>query len=252
MEQDKRLILSQVVAVIKQVQTVGVPVPSILAHNLPAPDTPGPAWTIEEWVPGHHFIPRNMLWRDALFAATELGQCLRRLHSIETRGFGMISSEHLEAAHQTFAQWLDVHILRRCCALAMLPAETLSRIEAACQFLGESYQQSPRLCHFDLHAWNLIINKGRLSAMIDWDGVHGCDPAFDVAGAHFWFDNEQILTALLQAYAPDEPEIFRRRVMAGVICCAAYLLTIDLQPTIDKQEVYHRCFRWLTDDTQVS
>lgn len=248
--QSGRLALSRVITVVERVRAAGVPAPSIRAYNIPAQGTSEPAWIIEEWIPGYSFIPQDMLWRTALSIATELGQCLRRLHSIETRGFGMISSEHFDAAHQTFAQWLDGQILTKCRTLDILPIEVLSRIETSCQFLRESSQESPRLCHFDLHGWNLLVNKGRLSAIIDWDGVYGCDPVLDIASVHFWSADEQILTALLQGYAPIQPEMFWRRVMAGVICYSAYLLTIDLQPTIDKQEVYHRCLRWLTDGTQ--
>jgi aminoglycoside phosphotransferase (APT) family kinase protein/glycosyltransferase involved in cell wall biosynthesis len=248
--QSGRLALSRVITVVERVRAAGVPAPSIRAYNIPAQGTSEPAWIVEEWIPGYSFIPQGMLWRNAHSIATELGQCLRRLHSIETRGFGMISSEHFDAAHQTFAQWLDGQILTKCRTLDMLPIEVLSRIEASCQFLRESSQESPRLCHFDLHGWNLLINRGCLSAIIDWDGVYGCDPVLDVASVHFWSADEQILTALLQGYAPIQPEVFWHRVMAGVICYSAYLLTIDLQPTIDKQEVYHQCLRWLTDSTQ--
>jgi glycosyltransferase involved in cell wall biosynthesis/aminoglycoside phosphotransferase (APT) family kinase protein len=252
-EQAGIMALSQVMVVIERVRAIGVPAPSILAYYSPLPDTPGFAWTIEEWVPGHHFVPQNMLRRDVLSAATELGQYLRRLHSIETREFGILSSTRLDAPYQTYDQWLDSQILDNCQTLARLPSETLPLIEAACQFLGESYRESSRLCHYDLHPWNLIIDKGRLSAVIDWGSAHCCDPAFDVATLHFSINDEQILTTLLQAYAPAQPEVFRRRVMAAVICYAASLLAWDfLKQTIDGEAVYRRCLGWLRDDSILS
>jgi hypothetical protein len=74
-----------------------------------------------------------------------------------------------------------------------------------------------------------------------------------VATLHFSINDEQILTTLLQAYAPAEPEVFRRRVMAAVICYAASLLAWDfLKQTIDGEAVYRRCLGWLRDDSILS
>lgn len=246
------LALRQAMSVVEQIRVVGVPVPSILAYDFPAPDTTDPAWVLEEWVPGHFFIPQNMVWRDTLSVVTELGQGLRRLHSIETKGFGPISSERLEAAHQTFDQWLDRNILNKRRMLATLPSETLSLIDTVGQFLRGSYSESPRLCHGDLGYYNLLVNRGRLSAIIDWNPVFGWDPAFDVAIFHFWSDDEPVLTTLLQAYAPDQPRMFRRRVMAAVICYAGVLMATVCKPTIDKQALDRLCLRWLTDNRILS
>jgi glycosyltransferase involved in cell wall biosynthesis/aminoglycoside phosphotransferase (APT) family kinase protein len=253
-EQSDTLTLSQVIAVTERARAVGVPVPSILAHNLPASDVPGPAWSVEEWMPGHYFIPRNMVWRDALSISAKLGQCLRRLHSIETRGFGILSSTRLDALYQTYGQWLDSRILENCRSVARVSSEVIPLIEGACQFLHRSYyKEAPKLCHGDLVPWNLLVNTGHLSAVIDWNGAQGCDPAFDVATLHFWIDDEQILTTLLQAYAPAEPEVFRHRVIAAVICYAAALLSWDFsKQTINRDEVYRLCSRWLTDNRIVS
>jgi glycosyltransferase involved in cell wall biosynthesis/aminoglycoside phosphotransferase (APT) family kinase protein len=242
------LALRQAVSVVEQIRGVGVPVPSILAYDFPTPDTTDPAWVLEEWVPGHFFIPQNMVWRDALSVVAQLGEGLRRLHSIETKGFGPISSERLDAAHETFDQWLDRNILDERRMPATLPSEALSLVDTAGQFLRGSYSGSPRLCHGDLGYYNLLVSRGRLSAIIDWNPVYGWDPAFDVAVFHFWSDDEPVLTTLLQAYAPDRPRMFRRRVMAAVICYAGSLMATACKPTIDKQAVDRLCLRWLTDN----
>lgn len=244
--------LDLVADVIERIRAVGMPVPAVLARQDSTSGDSGPAWSIEEWSSGYHFIPQNMLWRDVLSIAADLGRCLRRLHSIETTGFGPILSERLEAKYQSIEQWLDSEVLASCKTPARFPSEMLLRIEAACQFLRESSRGPSRLCHFDLHSWNILVEKDHLVAVIDWDSVRGGDPALDIVTFYFWIDDEQILNTLLEAYAP-EPEdaaTFRRRIMAGLVCYAAYLFNCDFGlRTLDAQAVHRQCLRWLTDNT---
>jgi aminoglycoside phosphotransferase (APT) family kinase protein len=246
-------ILRWIIAVMERVRAHGVPTPRILASSFPPPGSPELAWVVEEWMPGYAFAPQNMRWRDALSVAADLGQCLRKLHSIETAGFGWILSERLEAKYQSFDRWLESSILGDGQTLDRLPADLRPRLEAAYQFLRTSYRGTPRLCHCDINYGNFLVSGGHVTAMIDWDGASGCDPAFDVAIFHFWEDDEQILSALLETYAPVEPVLFRRRVTAGVICHAAALLAWDFsKQTIDREAIYRRCLEWLTDSRVLS
>ena len=238
--------LRQNMTVTEQIRSVGLPVPRILAYNLPAPDSLEPAWTAEEWVPGHHFIPRNMSRREAQAAAIELGQYLRRLHSIETGGFGSLSPA---PEGQSFEQWLDTPVVLKNRSLEALPVEIFLRIEAASKFLLETYQgEGARLCHADLHAFNILVDKGHISAMIDWNEGYGCDPALDIATYHFWTADEQTLTHLLQAYAPVDLELFRRRIMAGVVYTAAFYLGADFLEETHRKSLKDWALSWLTGD----
>jgi aminoglycoside phosphotransferase (APT) family kinase protein len=128
-----------------------------------------------------------------------------------------------------------------------LPVEFRPCIEAASQFLLETYPAVPKLCHGDINSGNVLVSGGHLTALIDWFDLCGCDPAFDVAIFHFWESDEQILSALLEAYTPEEPILFRRRIAANVICYAAYLLTTDWKPTMDKTPAHRQCLKWLAE-----
>lgn len=221
------LSVRQFVSIIEQLQSRDVPVPTIYAYQCSASSSETGAWTIEEWLPGMPFVPKNLRWRDAITVAGELGRYLRHLHGIETKGFGNILSEGFETTHQTLEQWLTFKYLKRCQSVATFPNDAFNVIETACQFLYQAYDGFPKLCHGDFTPWNLLIHQGHVRALIDWDGIYGCDPALDLAILHYWIDDTQILNALLQAYAPDDPALFRDRIMAFVKCYAAYLFTND-------------------------
>lgn len=244
--QHSDLDLQHRMAITQLVQRKGIPVPAIIKVYQPSSEITEPAWILEEWVPGVPFVPQSMKWPHAVCVAKELGHYLRQLHQIETLGFGLVSSAALEANYQTFDKWLTACILDKCRLLTGLPGEAITRVESAVQYLTDSYQDTPKLCHFDIHSWNLIVGKqNKLSAIVDWDGVHGSDPAFDIANLHFWLDDDHILTALLRTYAPADAEAFRQRVMAAVICYSIYFARQD-----DNLNIYPRCLRWLTGDSK--
>jgi glycosyltransferase involved in cell wall biosynthesis/thiamine kinase-like enzyme len=243
--------LRRMIAVTERARAAGVPIPAIIAHSFPVPREEAIAWVLEEWVSGHAFNPHVMRWRDALSVAAELGRCLRQLHSIETDGFGLLS-EHLEAAYPTLGLWLDSEARGWDRLPSRLTEETLSLIEAACQFLREAYQGTPRLCHLDPNPWNLLVVGADLSAVIDWNHICGCDPAFSVAILHFWIDDEEILSTLLQTYAPAEPEVFRQRIGAAIAYYAAAVLASDYSgQAIDKQLADHQSLMWLTEESHI-
>jgi aminoglycoside phosphotransferase (APT) family kinase protein len=223
-------VLEQRIAAIERVRAVGVPAPAILASaSLSATDNER-AWLLEEWMPGSWFDPPEMSCADELATAADLGRHLRRLHTINTKGFGWISSAQLDAPYSTFAAWLDSRqqLIAEGCMIGAIPEATLPALDVAARFLRESYAGPPVLCHLDLAIGNILLDEGRVTAIIDWESQGGGDPAYDIAVfltrmSPFWYPAKDsvILTAVLQAYGADEPDNFYRRVVAQRLLFAA-------------------------------
>jgi len=226
--------LRRALAVNRIAPTLALTMPQIFASHLPA-DVDEPAWTLEEWVEGHPFVPHQIRWGDALMAAAELGRQVRRLHSIPANGFGFVSDEQFTAPYPTFETWLDEVILTPGQKAGVLPEGAFARVQVACEFLRATAESRPRLCHYDLSPGNVMVNGGQLAAIIDWEAVCGGDPVLDVASFNFWIGDEAVLSALLRGYAPADPVLFEQRVRAGVLVYAAYLLVLNVDQPIDRQ-----------------
>jgi GT2 family glycosyltransferase/aminoglycoside phosphotransferase (APT) family kinase protein len=218
----------------------GVPTPKIIAHSF-SHSSLGPGdnseveelrWVVEEYVPGREFSSDSIDRAAMVESSGDLGRWLRHLHSIEVSGFGSFEDGDLKAEYGTLADWLaakekNIEIAMKLAGRARISA---SPIIAAYHFLRDSYAEPPRLCHGDFAGDNLLVNEGRLAALLDWEGSFGGDPAFDVAYFHFWHRDTEYLDALLSAYQPEEPEAFRRRVLAYLVC-----IIVDLNVYLSEQ-----------------
>ena len=198
--------LRRALAVNRIAPTLALTVPPIFASHLPA-GVDEPAWTFEEWVEGHPFMLRQIRWGDALAAATELGRQVRRLHSILANGFGFVSDEQFTAPYPMFETWLDDVILTPGQKAGVLPEGAFARVQTACEFLRATAEAQPRLCHYDLSPGNVMVNGGRLAAIIDWEAVCGGDPALDVASFNFWMGDDDVLAAFFARLCAGRPAI---------------------------------------------
>jgi streptomycin 6-kinase len=130
----------------------------------------------------------------------------------------------------------------------MIAQDTIATVKAACDTWRQSYHGSPVLCHGDLHPWNILVEQDRLVGVIDWSDILGCDPAYDFAVHYFWTGDLRVLNAMLASYAPAERLQFTRRIMAAVVCFAGTLLVGDYsQQSIDQDQLFQRCWKWLKD-----
>jgi thiamine kinase-like enzyme len=228
-------VLERRLALLERVRAVGVPAPAPLGSSLslPAADH-DPGWLLEERMVGSFFEPWNMSQTDQLKVVADLGRQLRRLHSVKVTGFGPILSAKLDAPYPTFDAWLSSWqeaVVRSCLAGAiselMLP--TLGR---AYRFLQGAYRGVPVLCHCELSSGNILTNEGFVSALIDWESAAGTDPAWDVANlfttmSRSWYPTQDrlMLATFVQAYRPDDPDGFCRRVIAHRLLFVAGAIT---------------------------
>ncbi len=69
----------------------------------------------------------------------------------------------------------------------------------------------PTWLHGDLHGRNVLVNAGRISAVIDWGDVCRGDPATDLAGVWSLFESLEARRAVLDAYGVSEAMLRRSR-----------------------------------------
>ena len=74
--------------------------------------------------------------------------------------------------------------------------------------------------HGDLHSRNVLVQDGKLSAIIDWGDLTAGDVATDLAATWMLFEDADARTALLAAYGADTALIARAKGWAVIISAA--------------------------------
>ena len=162
--------------VIPAARAAGVRTPRLIAFDDSGQLTPTP-YAIYEQVQGAALDTLALSPEAAPMIWRELGRDLARLHS----GVGAEGAIAQIGAHDTAADprpWLDELI-----AAGQLDAAAgewlrtwLARLEP---FASAAW--TPRLCHGDINASNLMVDADRYEyrALIDWGGAHWGDPSWD-------------------------------------------------------------------------
>jgi Ser/Thr protein kinase RdoA (MazF antagonist) len=208
----------------------GVPVPQVLAVDVSGRVASRPFELIAEasGVSLAEFDDDEPRIREALSA---LGAVVARLHGIERSGYGFfdpeLPSRGLDERWIDYLQRnLDVHVAS--CLAAGLIDEAEARACAAAVDAGAEWSVEPRLLHGDLGNHNVFWDKGRVSALIDWEDALAGDPVFDIA---FWatFHPERRHQAFLTGYQSVRPlpADFERRFWT-------YFLRVALSKTVHR------------------
>ncbi len=203
---------------------LAIPVP--LAKGIPAEGYPW-HWSICRWLPGENAIVER--FADLRQAATSLAQFVAALQRIDTTGgprpgshnFGRgvplaIRDATTRAAIAKLDKVLDTH------------AVTAAWDEAS---NAPAWDGPPVWIHGDLHPANLLVDHGRLSAVIDFGGMGVGDPACDFVAAWTLFSGES-RDAFRAALSIDDASWARSRGWAlstGLIALPYYL---DTNPVI--------------------
>lgn len=147
-------------------------IPEPLARGAPARDFPF-AWAIYHWIDGHPYDDK--LIHDERQAATDLAQFVLALRRLEPRAAPTTGRRPLAE--------LDA-MTRAAIAAArdIIDADAaISAWERALE--APPWDDAPVWSHTDLLRPNLLVNHGRLHAVIDFGGVGIGDPAFDIIPA---------------------------------------------------------------------
>jgi aminoglycoside phosphotransferase (APT) family kinase protein len=149
-------------------------VPTVLAHGAPGAGYPYP-WAVYRWLGGQNAAESPPA--DTVAAAVELAGFLRALQQIATAGGPRAADHGLRGAP----------LARRDAATRQAIAALDGAIDtAAASAVWEDALRAgewagpPVWFHGDLLPGNLLVADGRLSAVIDWNGLGVGDPACDL------------------------------------------------------------------------
>jgi aminoglycoside phosphotransferase (APT) family kinase protein len=101
--------------------------------------------------------------------------------------------------------------------------------------------------HGDLHARNVVVDQGRISAIIDWGDICTGDAATDLMSIWALFDDPSVRQTALHAYGADADLIARSK--GWVIFMAAILLDTGLQDNPRHAKMGTDMFRRLEEDS---
>ena len=155
-------------------------------------------YLLQERLPGRALFP---LWleladdaRVALIA--ELAGIIRRVHRIAVPGYAI---GHYQSALRDWpGGWLDGHDVQIARLLARVRARDLTAAQAALLDDAEAYYAvhrgalahtvGPRFAHGDLHLYNVLAERGRITGLIDWEWAYGggTEPDFDLDALIRW------------------------------------------------------------------
>lgn len=179
-----------------------LPIPKPLAMGVPGESYPW-HWSIYRWIEGENATIEGI--GDLSQFATALAHFLVALQRIDTAG-GLVPGPH------NFFRGgpLEIYDRENRDTLGVLVDEidttaALAVWEAA---LKSNWQDSPVWMHGDISASNLLIQEGKLCAVIDFGGTAVGDPACDLAIAWTLFSGDS--RDAFRAALPLDPETWAR------------------------------------------
>jgi len=230
----------------QKAEQLGVKVPRTIAHNLDDQNEYG-LWTAEERVDGVPFFTDRMAASEAKGAALDLGKQLNIVHASKVDRFGLIPPY----PYSSYEEWMksDPEAVRRSenstgpvfrefqesidfkrdkidSAFEIGRVDTKYLPEGKEVYSQLAYENDPRFCGGDTATSNILVNDGKVSAIIDWEWAHGGDPAENVAAWSYWNKDEQLLSNFLDGYKPENLAGFRKRVSLYEVMCAINLMHV--------------------------
>lgn len=159
-----------------------VPVPTVVAVGEPSAEFDRP-WSIRRWLPGRTLSRATV--PDRLRLADELAGFLRQLQKIDA------TSGPAAGAHSFFRGSSPAHYDDETKAALVRWAGRIDSDRAAAVWrdaLGAQFVGSPVWFHGDIAAGNLLMEQGRLAAVIDFGTCGVGDPACDLVITWTFFE----------------------------------------------------------------
>jgi aminoglycoside phosphotransferase (APT) family kinase protein len=149
-------------------------------------------WALQEELPGEPLEP----WRPL---PDEIAAQLVALHELHAEAFAvaMPGSWPRVVASSVFSgarYYLRLATLRD---HSDRSRELLSRCQEAVQRFSERVPEMDAIVHWDFTPDNVLVRDGRVSGVIDWEGVRAGDPAFDLVTLAFYAPGTPLLDRAL-------------------------------------------------------
>ncbi|MET3838196.1 aminoglycoside phosphotransferase family protein [Bradyrhizobium sp. OAE829] len=182
-------------------------------------------------------------WHEAELPDAELfaiyagmGASLREINDITLDSFGYIGPNGVWTPHATNRNYMSSQFERKLMEFAERGgdpalAERLRVSIAARRHLLDG-AVVPRLCHYDLHAGNVLVTSSRaplLSGIVDFENATAGDPLMDIAKALYYFKPQQKpqdalkRSGLLAGYGVIERPNWQDTIDLYRLCCTLEL-----------------------------
>ncbi|MEA4907342.1 MAG: aminoglycoside phosphotransferase family protein [Anaerolineaceae bacterium] len=198
-----------------------VPVPTIIAWSEKVGRAFWEEWVLEEFIAGHAYFHSQLTWQQNQIILCEIGAALRALHTIDLTALDSIPVQFFISPET----WLPDRFFE-CFGQSQLSHAIQARINSAYTVLNDACNFIPALCHLDLSPTNILIKDGHLVSIIDWENAHGSDPILDLAYFHYWHADKDILSQLLENYAPQRQKDLKYLVENAMVYVAARMMVM--------------------------
>ena len=150
----------------------GLPVPAVMAAS-EDPVVDGRPFVLMEAVPGDRVEPAIDTGSSPLQLAASAVDVLRRLQAVPLENTG-ISGEEPMSLEGELARWTWL--------MERAPAELTAQAPQLAQLLAERqpHPGPPVLVHGDYHFGNMLFDRGRVAAVVDWEIAQLGQPLLDL------------------------------------------------------------------------
>ncbi|MBR0934457.1 phosphotransferase family protein [Bradyrhizobium jicamae] len=128
----------------------------------------------------------------AIFA--EMGAALRRINDITLDSFGYIGPNGVWTPHPTNRAYMSAQFDKKLAEFCTRGGDKALAERLRSSIAGRSHlldaADRPRLCHYDLHAGNVLVTpdgKPQLCGIVDFENAIAGDPLMDIAKALYYF-----------------------------------------------------------------
>jgi len=163
---------------------LSVAIPKPLVKGKPTKEYPYP-WLISHWLEGKNGIEAFF---DTMNAAKTMAQCIKEMRSVNTVNAPLASGYRSKPLYES-----DTEIRKAIAESAdIIDAQAVTKAWKKA-LDAPMWDEIPTWTHTDLHAGNILIQEGKISAIIDF-GLGGlADPACDIQVAWTLLDTESRL-----------------------------------------------------------
>ncbi len=181
-------------------ERVNLPVPTFLRDGVPGRGYPWP-WSILQWIPGST-AEKELPDRSQ---APIFGAFLKALHVPAMEGLPSNPGRQVALAeHREKIERYWAHVSK---GTDLLTSEVREIWEEG---VRAPIDCERTLIHGDLHAWNVLVEKGTITGVIDWGDVTAGDPATDLVSLWIIFDDPVAREEVIAAYGGLSSATLRR------------------------------------------
>lgn len=106
--------------------------------------------------------------------------------------------------------------------------------------INADLNKEKKLLHGDLHARNIVVDKGVIKAIIDWGDICSGDPATDLASLWMLFNDKAVRDEALRIYGVDEA--LKKRSVGWAVYFATVLLDTGMESNLRHAEMGRTTF----------